>query len=516
MKKVFQIPLSCLASTSFIIATACSGGGGGDGQQPQPSSRPPSQSGSSGESGQSSQQTSEQTSQTPSNQTAANENTQQNVPSTSAPPTEQSPESKAPIGATPTVPPPTTATPNAPNVARVINPDDDATILLAKYLMEVHPDAVDASRGQIVNEIFSDEDLAQAKILEIQAAVARLAKNGLYTSDVKSRVAFLQNSIQDRIQQDQYYGVLQKGVFVVATGAALGTLAGSGFFPYTYQHLPEAVPAIRSSVNYTTTAVRDKMSALYKKTADVTRELKATVSSRERLNALVDKTREGFHNAVSSARAPFKSAEEIVKENLNDLGFQKYDQEILGELTPVKQVDLPDRMDFQATPKSNFQYAVLDTLHGEPLGIQRIFAFKQERLVRGSPFETVFITQPIEADLAGSMASRLAARADEPPARQFVHFQNLKTGTVSALRWPATKFKNMLESAGQKIQPLYHNMDMPTTIGTAALGATGFGLYYWKGYDNGEKTAQQYDAVNLEGMIQEKRALTSSLEGATK
>lgn len=503
MRKIFQFPVSCLACTTLILAACQQGGGGTGAKKPQTppthgqEQPPPSQEQQAQEQGQ-----------------GQGQGQTQNQPNTQS--TENVPKETRPTVPPVTAPPPSTTIPNAPSIARLINPTDDTLILLSKYLMEVHPDAIESTRDQLVNEIFSDEDQAQGKILEIQASVAKIANHGLYSNDVKGRIAFLQSRLVDQIQSNQYYDVLEKGVFFVASGAVLGGLAGTNAIPWVVDHAPNAVPAIKNAAQYTRDALRDKFNAIYQRSTAAARELRATVRDRERLNAFVDNTKAGVRKAtnatleagtrvknqiVDAARAPFKSAEKLVSENLEDLGLQKYDLDALGELTPVRRSDLVDNIEFRPTNKANFQYAILDTMYGMPLGIQRVVAFRQQRIIRGSPFETIFVTHPVDAGFAGNIASHLTVDATQPAGR-FVNFMNLKTGVVSTLRWPVDKFTAMLKSADVSVQPLFQSLKDPRTVGTAALSATGFGIYYWWGYGNGEQNAQQYGAVDLENMIQ--------------
>ncbi len=411
-------------------------------------------------------------------------------------PTSQSSSKKAPAGAL------TAPIPNESKIPEILNAQDDTTSLLRRMFVEVHEEQIEAAGNRLVDEVFSDEGEAQGKIVRIQASIAELAKKGAYTPEAKHRVAFLQSKLMDRIRDNQYTDVLEKGVFFVATGAVLGTIAGTG----AYKNLPEIGQSIKASSRDGLNAFRSKMSDLYAGGQRAYRDVASRVSNRESfqgaVNSVRDTTSRLTRRISDSAGAPFRPAETLVRDTLDDLGVTTVEGNAIRELAPVPPTELPTTLEWKNTPKSTLQYSVLDHFQGEDLGIERRLVFRQDRLVRGSHLQTTFVSNPMPADIAGSVAARLEAREIERPERMFVHFANLKTGAVSALRWPVAKFNAMLESANARVRPLFMTMDVPTAVGTGVTTAGAMGIVYWWGAGNGESIAEQKGAANLENMIQ--------------
>jgi hypothetical protein len=416
----------------------------------------------------------------------------------------------------------------AASIPKVINPQDDVAILLTKFFVESEPDAIENARKNLVDEVFSEEGEAQGKVVEIQALIAKLERSGLYSPEVKSRVAYLQNGVADHVREDRNYDLLQKGAFIVGTGIVGGTLAGTG----AYRLVGKIPSATKTAYLASQSAVREGISKAYAGTRTGLTAVKNTVGSREALGATYRDTKEAIvqagrstvnatvetgaavKNAVTStARRAFRSSETVVRDHLEDLGLSQAEREVFAELAPVARREIPVGTEFFATPKATFKYAVLDTWDGQPLGLNRVVVFKTKRLIRGSPIEANFASNRIPADQAGELASKLAVQEVEGPSRTFVHFMNMKTGTVSALRWPVDKFVALLSGAGRTVKPIFTNMDVPTAVGTALATTGAMGVIYWYGLDDGEDQAHEDDAINLERMLrpQEKPAVSAEL-----
>jgi hypothetical protein len=437
-------------------------------------------------------------------------------------PSTQSPSEKAPAGVIPNIPAPKTEPSNPETVTAIISPADDTTRLLTMMLIEVHPDMIEKARTQLINDVFSDEGTVQGKVVEIQASIAKLAKNDLYTPEIKNRVAFLQSRLLDRIKNDQLYDVLEKGVFFVGTGALLGTLAGTG----AYRQIPQLGSSIRTGSQDALTSARAKIVEIYAQSRSTLQDLKAKVPDRESLNAALDRTKakikdvtdaavqagSRWRNKAAPALERDASADTLLRENLDDLGLLDYQRTAVSELSPVSAADLPLGLEFFTTPKSDFRFAVLDVLNGRHLKSTKVLVFEQQRIAEGNPFNSYYLTNRLPNEMVSSINSRLAMNPSgiETPERQFIHYMNLKTGAVSAMRWPVRKFEAMLQGASARIKPLFLNMDVPTAVGTGVASTAAMSVVYWYGYQNGEDTAQSYSAVNLEKMIPENHAFQSA------
>jgi hypothetical protein len=197
---------------------------------------------------------------------------------------------------------------------------------------------------------------------------------------------------------------------------------------------------------------------------------------------------------------PFRDVETVVFENLEDLGV------VGAERSAIESLETPDAatlaaadLGFVATPKSSFKFAEVANWEGRDLDGERRLAFKQRRLLRGRPYETVLVTNPMPADVAGRIGSQLEARPSD--GRQFVHFMRLKTGAISALRWPIGKFKNIMAGTGAMIKPLFGAIDIPTATGTGVLSAGAMVLAYNYGYDEGQTATEESGSLNLEAML---------------
>jgi hypothetical protein len=510
MKNQFQFTMSCLA-TGMLVLAGCQKSS--DNPQPKPAaSAPAPQSDGKDKTASTEQDTNKQ------EQAQGSEGQQ----TTSANKTQTSEaQNNAPAVPTPSVPVPTAPIENRDTIASVIQPDDDTTILFTKFLRENRADQIERTSDQLLDEVYKDEGQAPGKRLELEATVAKLQNHGLYTPEVRKRVMFLQNRIEDRRVDKNYASAVSYGAFIVGSSLAIGTLSATGAF----KHVPEIPAYTQAWAQRGQAAAREKMHEFRVKWHEGLDKFNRTVRDRQNLNAAVDRTRQsivsGTTRFAEAVKSPFRGADAIVRENLADFGITAEQEQAIGTLSPTRVIDLPVTADFKPTPKSTFQYAVLDRANDEvPLTNEKIIAFKQQRLAAGSPFENIFVSQPMPSETADAIVAQIAAREAAPLERQFVHFVNFKTGAVSAMRWPVTKFKKMMQDAGVRIRPLFANFDTPTFAGTTASSAGLMAVLYWWGFENGQNDVQNYQSVNLERLIQNKDNLppfqTSEMESAAK
>ena len=386
-------------------------------------------------------------------------------------------------------PPPTSTTRNAAEVSKVVEPRDETTTLFTLMLTSTHGPQIDNARDRLVNEVFSDEGAAPVKIALIQASVAKLANNGLYTDEPRARVHRLQSKLNERYESEQYSDVLTKGAIFAATSfLVLGPVAAGG----VYRHVPEIGTKIKNGAKATRTAWRENVAD---KVGDKWRNLKSNVTDPERRRHVFSRGRHMADDVAQTASRPFRSAEQLLRENLEDIGVSTMDHAAINELRVVEGIEMPESVIFTETPKPTMKFAIVDHWAGEDLGMNRRIVFRQDRLMRGSPLETTLVTNPMPEEVAAGLGSRLTRQAIEPPERDFVNVVHPETGAVASTRVTWQRFREAIAEAGAKYRPLVLS---PTSLGVGATTtAAALGGYWW-GYEDGHLYGRTANAMNLE------------------
>jgi len=411
-------------------------------------------------------------------------------------------------------PPPAASAPNSQSISRILTPNDDTMILFTRMLVSLHAEDIESARDRLVDEIFSDEGQAPLKILELQSAVARLVNGGFYTPESKARVAYLRSDLEERAKNDQYADTLKKGAIFVATSfLVLGPVAASGL----YRQVPELGTALRRSVDSTKAMWRDNVTG---KLGSKLQELRSGVTDPARRRAFYERTvnrgKQIKDSVAETATRAFRPTETLVRDNLEDLGVGIMQPEAINELVAVDSSEVPQELVFTPTPKASLEFAVVDRWAGEDLGINRRLVFRQQRLVRGVPLQTTFVSNPIAEDVASSIGEKISLRAPVTPIsgpvpltapetvaaaaadQEFVHVVNAESGAVSATRMRWSQFTNMLKGIHGRYAPLFLS---PTSLGVGVTSAAAMGGVYWWGFNDGAVKGQPSSTMDLEAMV---------------
>lgn len=403
-------------------------------------------------------------------------------------------------------------------IAAAIDASDRLLSLLIEYLSSPDSSKIDSNASALLDEMFENEAEKEGKVVELQVNIGKLSHTGLYTPQVKERVALLQTQLDDRVRLHDQWDMLGKGLYFVAGGVVVGSIAGWG------------VPAlgavtrdgIRNGWSSAKSGMYSGMNTGYNMSVKGLQSgygmLKSGSGSAYRY-ARTNFTRQNFIDSKNAAfqagtnfrnrvtgfwHQPITPSQIMLNNNLNELGLTMTQRNVLGQIYEVPRMVIPAGLRFEKTPRPTLEYAILDRspdLASTPLGAKRVFAFKQGRWIRGSRFETIYVSQPMNAQSAKFIADKFKVRNAQPTEGQTVHFLNLKNGAVTALQVSADTFKSIANGTGRMIKPLFTNFDVPTAVGTGVVTTTLLAVAHSYGYDSGHFQTEQQVDLELEKFV---------------
>lgn len=112
------------------------------------------------------------------------------------------------------------------SVGSVLHSRDKVTDLFSALLTSSGSQVSQIS-DQIVDTVFTNDDMVRPRLWTLQENVADIAQAGLYDDEAENRVAILHQDFQKKVKSDARARALLDGVFVIGTSAAIGVFAGT-------------------------------------------------------------------------------------------------------------------------------------------------------------------------------------------------------------------------------------------------------------------------------------------------
>lgn len=436
-------------------------------------------------------------------------------------------------------------------VQDALQPNDETSSLLAALAVAPDMVQVNTTANRLVDEIFSEPELARAKVMKLQLGLRRLAESDHYDNSLATRVAFLQATLDQRIKNDEAGDVLKDGLFIAGTSLALGTVAGF----HGFDGLRNGVR--RFSPSEAWGASKSKIRSAWDSTKGVFRR---------------GEGRGGVGRFSSYIRSVRLSSAETGARHLKALGLSDEAVSELG-LIQISRREFPMQQ-FQTTNIPGFRYSVVNALLRDPesMGSQRV-VFSLVRSDRGSLRPVYLSTQSMTEPEAQALVSQVRFRTAEEGGKDFMGVidgdtgqvvgtrmtaeevsaaddiasaksvseaqadgdiapnpelvpeaeQSLKNRATAAVQSAGSRAKDAAQAAGAKGKAIAHNVVNGTreavngTVSTvrpvlkrfdapwAATVAAGTAIplygFYYQGYDGGKRYGEGYQSLYLESLI---------------
>ena len=127
-------------------------------------------------------------------------------------------------------------------------PDADLEQEVLEYISTPDPNRLDALSEQIVDEVYSEAQIARAKIIEIRLVLRRDLEQHGPSDEVKQRVAELEKRLEDEVENDRRARLVRDAIFVSASALGGASLAGA-FGIEELQNLVEEVADVDEALN---------------------------------------------------------------------------------------------------------------------------------------------------------------------------------------------------------------------------------------------------------------------------